>query len=210
MKKQRFEFLLDELKLQTNFAIISVNNFNKSYNNIRNTKPFSEEYNISTYEFWYFLQNYIVSLGNISKLLFGSYNFKDTPEKRTERNKERTLLRKKINITYNTILKDKQMRNILEHIDENIEKFTDNPPNIIFNRGIIQSKSVLVDDKNLFEHDINNLRNYLTDKNELILFGKEINIGLTFTEILKLRDLVVEAEKKLKRGEFDDIFSESS
>lgn len=209
MKKQRFQFLLDETKLQTNFAIISINHFNVSYGNMNSLEWLSEEQRNATYEFWYFLQNYVVSLGNISKILFGSFNPKDTPEKRMIRNKERRILRETIGIPDNIILRDKKMRNLLEHIDENIEKFTDSPPNIISNRGIIPSYAFNVNGENLFEHDINNLRNYLTDKNELILFGKKINISNSFSEVINLRDLVVIAEKKFERGELDDLFSDS-
>lgn len=209
MNRNRFEFLLDELKLQTNFSIISVNHFNDQWQKIGNTSLSEEERTIVNYEFWYYLQNYVISLANISKLLYSVYNKYDSKETNATRRQERQFFRVTIGVDDRSILKDKKMRNTLEHIDENIELFADNKPNIIVNRGIGPVNMIGVNEESLFENDINNLRNFLTDKKELILFGRRINIESTFSEVMILKDKVVETENKFKRGDLNDLFTES-
>ena len=68
MENKGFDLLKDELKLQTNFAIFSINNFNKSLQEL-NILDSDADYQELKIKFWYYLQNYIVSLGNVSKLL---------------------------------------------------------------------------------------------------------------------------------------------
>ena len=68
VENKGFDLLKDELKLQTNFAIFSINNFNKSLQEL-NILDSDADYQELKIKFWYYLQNYIVSLGNVSKLL---------------------------------------------------------------------------------------------------------------------------------------------
>lgn len=180
MDKQRFEFLLDELKLQVNFSIISINHFNETWKEKNERTNDREETITLTYEFWYYLQNYVISLANISKILYGVNNKYQSKEINQRRINERKLIRNILSIEKPSLLEDKQLRNRLEHIDEYIEKFSDSNPSIIANRNIGPTNMIGIKDKSLFDEDINNLRNFLTNKNELILFGKRINLNNTF------------------------------
>lgn len=206
MSKDRFTYLVDELKLQINFAVISINHFNQITQELNNLNYDQAERRVLTYEFWYYLQNYIVSLANISKILYSVYNNRDSRQVNASRKKERAFLRRTLNIPDKTTLENKDMRNILEHIDENIEKFADSNPGFILNRNIGPTNMFGTDKGSLFENDINNLRNFLTDKRELILFGKRFNIDKTLEEVLSFRDIVINIEKDLNDGLLDYIF----
>lgn len=208
MKKQKFEFLLDELKLQNNFAIISINHFNDTWNRLFSHEKEYLDRITETYEFWYYLQNYVIALGNISKILFATKSFSETNIEYRKRLNDRRIFTKTLEVKQNSILRDKKMRNLLEHIDENLENFSSKSPNIIVNRNIGPSNSILIGDKFLFENDEDNLRNFITDKKELILFGKRFKVESTFQEIIELRDKIIDIEKKLNRGELDDLFSD--
>lgn len=205
MQKELFEQLLNELKIQTNFSIISVNLLNEEFSKLGHYKPDSEADTNSKYMFWYSIQNYVVSLANISKLLFGVKGF-SSKEEWLKRKKERKLFREILNISNSTILKNKEMRNLLEHIDENIEKFILKEPNIVVDRNIGPSNMVMIGDKALFDEDYYNLRNYLTDKQEFWLFNKNFSIIETFPEILSLRDTIISTEDKLRKGDYNTIF----
>ena len=207
MKKRKFEFLLDELKLQTNFAIISINHFNKTWNELFDSE--NSDRVTMTYEFWYYLQNYVVALGNLSKLLFATKSKYETYEEYKVRNKDRKVFSGIIKVQSNTILRDKKMRNLLEHIDENLEKFSEKPPYIIANRNIGPINAIQIGDNLLFEKDEDNLRNFITDRKELILFGKRFNVEKTFAEVIDLRDKIIHIERQFKKGDLDDLFSDS-
>ena len=208
MRKQKFEFLLDEIKLQTNFAIISINHFNVTWSDLFNKDIDNDERTTLTYEFWYYLQNYVISLGNISKMLFATKNFQESNIEYGKRLNDRKIFTRTLNVKQNSILRDKKMRNLLEHIDENLEKFSSKSPGIIINRNIGPSNSIRIGDEFLFENDEDNLRNFITDRKELILFGKRLNVKETFKEVLELRNQIVEIEKKYKKGDLNHIFNE--
>ena len=208
MKKQKFEFLLDELKLQTNFAIISINHFNDTWNKLFSHEKEDLDRTTVTYEFWYYLQNYVIALGNISKILFATKGFNETNVEYGKRLNDRRVFTKTLEVKQNSILRDKKMRNLLEHIDENLENFSAKSPGIIANRNIGPGNSILIGDKFLFENDEDNLRNFITDRKELILFGKRFKVESTFQEIIELRDKIIDIEKQFERGELDDLFSD--
>ena len=205
MKRKLFEQLLNELKLQTNFSIISVKLLNEHFSKFGQNKPGTEEDINSKYMFWYSIQNYVVSLANISKLLFGvkGYASKEEWDKRKE---ERRQFREILNISESTLLKNKEMRNLLEHIDENVEKFSLETSTYVVDRNIGTSNMIMLHDNNFFDKNYYNLRNYLTDKQEFWLFNKKFSITETFPEILDLRDTIITTEKTLKEGGYDALF----
>lgn len=176
MENKGFDLLKDELKLQTNFAIFSINNFNKSLQEL-NILDSDADYQELKIKFWYYLQNYIVSLGNVSKLLnriqklnisrrqIGSFNKKNYPH-----------------------LMDRGMRNALEHIDERILNLSKIKNASIFNRNIIASNSIIINGKPLEDTGLKLLRTYLSDKKELLLYGQRFSLNETIPELLKLRD----------------------
>lgn len=209
MKKQKFEFLLDELKLQTNFAILSINHFNNTWEKLFNYEDENLDRVTITYEFWYYLQNYVIALGNISKLLFATKNKYETVPQFKKRLEDRKFFLGVLKVKANTILRDKKMRNLLEHIDENLEKFSDKSASIIANKNIGPSNAIQIGNDFLFEKDEDNLRNFITDRNELILFGKRLNVEKTFQDVIELRDKIISIEKQLKNGELDNLFCEN-
>ena len=171
-----FDLLKDELKLQTNFAILSINNFNKCLQETNKPGNYihSRELRI---EFWYYLQNYIVSLGNISKLL-----------NRIQGLNEPSKQKPTFNIEDYPHLMDRKMRNTLEHIDERLIALSKISNVSIFNRNIVTSNSVSINGKSLEDTDFKLLRTYLADKNELLLYGRKFSLDETIPELLKLRD----------------------
>lgn len=209
MKKIKFELLLDELKLQTNFSIISMKYLEKNLDDKWNQYSLGNEDNRinNQYEFWYYLQNYVVALGNVSKLLFISRNPSESNSEYQKRKKDRDLFLRILEIDNNISLRNKKMRNILEHIDERIEEFSKKEKNIIANKNIGPSTMILIGDKYLFEDDADNLRNYLTDRKEFILFGRRFNLEVTFGEVIIIKNRIVTIQEKLDKGELDDLFS---
>lgn len=205
MNKSLFERMLSELKLQTNFAIISINLMNEQFDKMSDNSGLGVDISAS-YTFWYALQNYVVSLGNISKLLYGVKGTSSV-EVWNLRKKQRIFFRNRLNIKNNTTLKNRQMRNLLEHIDENIEQFVLSDPDIVVDRMIgSQKKSIMIENKNFYNNDFYNLRSFLTDINEFWLFNSKFSITETFPEILDLRDTIITTEKTLREGGYDALF----
>ncbi|MBD9366061.1 hypothetical protein IAP91_11630, partial [Leuconostoc mesenteroides] len=109
---------MDELTLQVDFALFSVSMFSQILNNSSKLRYINEG------EFWYYIQNYVIELANISKILF-------ITKKNGEREKAFNLRKEKRDFFISTLgiqnidaIKDKRMRNTLEHIDEKLEKFS--------------------------------------------------------------------------------------
>lgn len=205
MNKSLFERMLSELKLQTNFAIISINLMNEQFDKMSDNSASGVDISAS-YTFWYALQNYVVSLGNISKLLYGVKGT-SSDEVWNLRKKQRNFFRNRLNIKNNTTLKNRQMRNLLEHIDENIERFVLSDPEIVVDRMIgPQNNSIMIENKNFYNNDFYNLRSFLTDINEFWLFNSKFSITETFSEILDLRDTIITTEKTLREGGYDALF----
>lgn len=118
------------------------------------------------YTFWFALQNYIVSIGNISKLLYGVRG-SSSVEVWQLRKKQRNFFRNQLNIKNNTTFRNRQMRNLLEHIDENIEQFVLSNLEIVVDRMIGPRKnSITIENENFYNNDFYNLRIFLTDINE--------------------------------------------
>lgn len=86
------------------------------------------------------------------------------------------------------------MRNFLEHIDEKVVELSKTPEASIFNKNIFPSNSIMINGKPLENSGIKMLRNYITDQQKLILYGKEFSLKETFPELLQLRDKIVEVE----------------
>lgn len=209
MEKKLFEELLDELKMQVNFSIISINLLNKQFEEMEVTNQTEEHHINTTYTFWYAIQNYVVSLANVSKILYGVKG--KTPYTVWEKRKnERMILRKQLKLSEDNSFRNRYMRNLLEHIDENIEKFVSSKPKFIFNKIISPSVGgIHIGNQSIYDESYYNLRSYLTDINEFWLFDRKINLESTFEEILLLRDSIINLENKLRVGELNDIFSES-
>lgn len=200
MNRKEFALFLDELTLQVDFALFSVNMFSQILNNSSKLRYINEG------EFWYYIQNYVIELANISKILF-------ITKKNGEREKAFNLRKEKRDFFISTLgiqnidaIKDKRMRNTLEHIDEKLEKFSKSDKQFIFNKIITPSRGIVIGDKPYLDVDNNQLRNYLTDLNVFVLFGKIFEVNKTYDELIGLKDKIELGRKKLNGGEFDDLF----
>lgn len=194
MEKETFNLLLDELKLQTNFGIYSVNCFNKVISEMNDSKDSENGLELNI-KFWYYLQNYVVALGNISKIFNAPRKPCESPKHYQIRRKERKEFSRKLDVTDYPHLLDRDMRNFLEHIDEKVVELSKTPEANIFNRNIFPSNSIVVNGKSLEDSGIKMLRNYITDQQKLVLYGKEFSIKDTLPELLKLRDKIMEVER---------------
>jgi hypothetical protein len=95
-----------EIKNQCEFALHSIESINKLI------RPPIASFNSN--EIWFFIQSFLTSTANISKLLFG------TKEKVSAARKP---LRESLNVPDCSALKIRDMRNHFEHFDERIEKW---------------------------------------------------------------------------------------
>lgn len=180
MNKRAFELLLDELKLQTNFALTSINHFNEVYNkmSIYDVKKSEEESLVEKNEFWFYLQSLASAVANISKIFYSSKGNRESRKQYEARKKEREIFTQFVGEDIFKKLKKRKMRNALEHIDERIESFSKRNPNIQLNMNILPSNGISIDGKLIFQEDhIDNLRNFITDKNEFVLFGEKMNMN---------------------------------
>lgn len=208
MKKRKYGLFLNEIKIQTNFSLISFNNLKKSLNEYLSFEDRTEESILSFNEVWYYLQNYVVSLANISKLLYPTRKYKETNGSYEKRLNERNFILDTLNLPKNLELKNKQMRNTLEYIDEKLEVFSDKDAMRV-DQNIGPSNSIAINGIEIMSEDGDWLRNLITDKAEFILLGKRLNIERTLSEVIMLRDSIIERDKEFKRGDMDDLFSES-
>lgn len=194
MDKETFDLLLDELKLQTNFGIYSINTFNECLQEINKTGNYIHSQDLRI-RFWYYLQNYVVALGNISKIFNAPRKPREPQRCYQIRKKEREEFSRKLDAPEYPHLLDRDMRNFLEHIDEKVVELSKTHEASIFNRNIFSSNSIIVNGKSLENSGIKMLRNYITDQQKLVLYGKEFSIKDTLPELLKLRDKIMEVER---------------
>lgn len=103
MDQRLIEVFQNEVEKQSSFAIASIENINYFFN--------SEERPQSDF-LWYYVQNFLTSSANVSKLLWGSNK---------EQNHGRKDLRESLKVKEDSILFSKTLRNDFEHYDERIE-----------------------------------------------------------------------------------------
>ena len=200
MKKQEFELFLDELKLQVDFAFYSLNMFKQTYNAILSGNGNQQV------EFWYYLQNYVVELANVSKILFISKKSYEKENAFRLRKAKRDFIIDVLDIKSIDAIKNKQMRNSLEHIDEKLEEFAKKDQQVIANRNIGPSNAVMIDNKPYLSDDSKQLRNYLTDSDVFFLFGKRFDVAETMRELIDIKKKIELGQEKLDKGDFNDLF----
>lgn len=191
MKKIREDLFVDELKTQLNFALISIKEINTFLNSLSENRTFNEDF------FWYYAQNLIVYSGNISKILWGVYPKGIDKLVKNKRLKERKELREKIGVNENTVLRNRYLRNSLEHIDEKLEEFTKKESTIILNKNIgpILGMIQLGNDP----YDISkekNLRHYDQETKIFYFYGESINLQELYKDIIELKEQIRIYEKK--------------
>lgn len=95
-----------EIKNQCQFAIHSIESINKLM-----MPPVAT---FDSNEVWFYIQSFLTSTANVSKLLFG------TKEKVSSSRKP---LRDLLNVSDDSVIRIRDMRNHFEHFDERIEKW---------------------------------------------------------------------------------------
>jgi hypothetical protein len=131
--------------------------------------------------FWIHLQTILISVGNVSKILWPSASGK---------HKERgSRLRHKLEILDDSMLKNRSFRNHFEHFDERLQKWFDSPRPAGFGDRNIGST-------NVFNGGVNKphwLRNYNPVEAELYFAGEAYNIKQLMVEIALVK---TSAEKR--------------
>lgn len=123
------------------------------------------------------LQNIILNVGAISRFFWPSKNtgnYKNRAEK----------LREVYNINDSNLLRDRKMRNLIEHFDENLDDFLKE-----FINGIVMQKYVgpitYVDDARIF------FRAYFYDKHIFKMFNVEYEIKPIIAEIKRINEILL-------------------
>jgi len=192
MDKKREDLYIDELKTQVDFALFSIKNINFFLEQMDDGKAGGSD------NFWYYAQNLVVYSGNISKILWG---VKDrNKSKNSIRKKERQELRGKLKIENDSLLKNRSLRNALEHIDEKLEEFTDNENNIIFNKNIF----TLIEECKFEEGSYRlskekNLRHYDPITKTFYFYGEKVNLQDLYRSINLLKKNISEYKNQTVR-----------
>ncbi|QLL37782.1 hypothetical protein [Lactiplantibacillus plantarum] len=170
MNNEVFKYYVDELNLLTNFVKIAALDFNEALN--------QDDSNL----IWYDLQNIVTYASDISKILWGS---KGSENRNRQKFREILGADDGWEITY----KNKTLRNKLEHIDENLVKFSKQPHSLIYNRNIVSNYNAGVRVNNVAynPNKESTLRSYNSELGEYVIFGQAFNIKKACEECRTLR-----------------------
>lgn len=182
MEKKRRDILLLELETQVKFALMSFDGLQ----NILIKMDNKEDIDISP--FWYYCQNLIIYSGNLSKILWGvRSNNKLVNETRM---KERCELRFLLSVKENSPIKNRSLRNALEHADEKLEAFSNNERNIVIDKYFGPPRNLIsFDDDSIYDASKEkNLRYYNPETRVFYFYGTKTNIERLVQEIKKLQE----------------------
>lgn len=180
MNKKQEQLYLDELSTLCNFVVYACQDYCASNLGSRLNYPADR--------LWYYLQNIVTYTADISKILWGS-----DPASNNDRKKFRKLL----NITEDSPLQSKKFRNLLEHIDINLRKFSKKDIQILMNKNITSSDhDIFVGNKAFIPRNENTLRNYDISRQEFVIFGRTFQMQPIIISVLNLRDRVKEVQNE--------------
>lgn len=163
MDKMLIKIFQDEIRKQSFFALTSIEHVN---NFLKNNNHLPSDY------FWYYIQNFLNSSANVSKLLWGSNK---------EQNLSRKDLRESLKIKEDSVLFSKTLRNDFEHYDERIETwYKDSKNHVYVDSNIGYTGAIMGIDTSLF------LRNYDTTKAAVTFKGKIYELQPIVTEMTNL------------------------
>jgi len=190
MEKNREKLFIDELKTQTEFALMSIKEVNIFLVALDNGR-FDD-----APSFWYNAQNLIVYSGNISKILWGIYKKGDAYQNINKiRRAERKKLRNKLKVTERSVLRSRFLRNALEHVDEKLEEFTESRQSIILNKNFGPINYMIQNGEKLYDiSKEKNLRHYDQTTKTFYFYGENINLESLYKDIKKLKDSIEEYE----------------
>lgn len=148
-------YFYDEIRRQIEFSFIAVEDLNTELNKI-------SEINFD--RFWYSIQALLISVANISKILYPSPISKESNKQRAK------LLRNELKIEENSILANKKIRNCFEHFDEHLDEFiNDYEKNhgIFIDSNISDENGIIIEgmSKSFYLRNYNPRTNTLTFKN---------------------------------------------
>lgn len=159
-----------EIKKQLFFAQFSLDNILEDTELILKGKQIEQD------KFWYFVQGLLVSVANISKILY--------PVKKYYR-KRGDFLKKELNLSANSIFKNREIRNCFEHYDEHIDDFFG---------SLSQNGSIFID-SNMVEINIQGInmpvvfmRNYLPKTKTLTFKNISLNLDVVKKDLDMLKE----------------------
>ncbi|WP_175419962.1 hypothetical protein [Marinitoga sp. 1154] len=156
MEEFLFEIFLSEIRRQCEFSFIA----------LRQIELGLQNNNVEIV--WYNLQNFLISVANISKILWPNQNYKRRGEK----------LRQRLKISEDSLIKSRKFRNHFEHFDERLDewfKATENYNYVDSNIGDIKTING-IDVKDI-------LRNFNPKNFELIFRGEKYELQPVIKEI---------------------------
>lgn len=219
MKKRQFELLLDQLKLQHEFAEYSLSKFISLYSEIKEKNP-HYVIEVNDIEFWLLLREFATSLANIAKILVLPTKKEVSHTKESgflnKKRKGRDILLQEIGLRDRLpVISDKLLRNSLEHIDERIDDYYKAGIKIAHNRSIIPNffrknkGSIRIDDKITEFKTTDYKENIFYDEKEVYYaaFGSDIPILKASKELRLLGKRMTEVKEKLDAGKLDDKFN---
>lgn len=192
MEDQRKRLFIQELDTQIEYALLSFDGIQETLikldqGNRPDMKPF-----------WYYCQNLIVYSGNISKLLWGVYSRDKNAQQ--VRSNEREHLRTLLKVNEDSLLKNRAIRNALEHADEKLEDFSKSNSNIVIDKHFGPPTNLIsFGEGSVYDASKEkNLRYYDPETKVFYFYGTNTNLELLVREIKKLK-LSLEAFKDENR-----------
>lgn len=201
MDKFRERQFIEELHTQISFALISIEKIKHFIGLINSDDGTYSWVNLQPDYFWYYAQNLITVLGNISKILYG---VKSKDKRITDtRFKERAEFRKLLNVDDNPIVNNRDLRNALEHIDERLEEFTSHRQFLVLdkNYGSV-TQFITLFGKPYDLSKVKNLRHFDNKTITYYFYGESLKLDKAFEFIEELKLKVDKLRPEYQRANY--------
>lgn len=176
-----FDIFMSELKHQCKFAA-------KSYDEIVDSIGNHDSENM-----WYSIQSFLISTGNISKILY-------PPDKKCIKRGQD--LRKLLNISNISPLKSREFRNHFEHYDERIQSWAETSGSFTFIDNLVTDKENFTNSPSLEKTSC--LRYFITDNMILKFRGEKYELKPIGKAIVELYKTVTIKEEELRNKAIED------
>jgi hypothetical protein len=172
--------LLGEIQRQCNFALISFEEIKKS---LEDRQPWD---NRKSDCFWYSIQSFLVSVANISKILWPGQpcDSRLSVEVKSEREQIRTLL----GLDDSSPLRVRKFRNYFEHYDFELEKWFEK----LNDRMVIDSNIINFDPFGLPSDRVLSIRNFNPTEFKIYFKNEAYDVVLTVNAVNKLLEKIRE------------------
>lgn len=175
-----FSIYMSELKHQCELAAMAYDDINKGL----------EQQNTNLV--WYSVQNFLISVGNISKVLF--------PTKKGSLSRGE-YIREALGINDDSLFKSRKFRNHFEHFDERIEAWINDGDHSIFIDKTITDKDNLMNDESL--ESKYSMRHLITDGMILKFRGDRYELEPIALAVVELYKEINIAEAEMRRREME-------